>query len=265
MLPLLGFAVWGQNAQTPRFAAKPSAIPGVVVEGPDDGAYADAIEANLGPERTAETNSWLPFAVIVTNNTSQGILAFAGRWILTDPRGGKTELVMTRALFQAPLSQVGPGQAVVFLPIRILAARNPGLGLPIGSADYQPDELHRFQSAQKIRFTLDGVVFTSGQFVGPDFVREYGQLRAESTAGYQLATALIARRDAGTPLPDILRWLQETAATRPGGPFGTRNWDAAVTSREAASYLRRYQSGGEEVMYRLAQERLSLPHLTVYR
>jgi hypothetical protein len=57
MLPLLGFAVWRQNAQTPRFAAEPSAIPGVVVEGPDDGAYAGNIDAILGPEQSSSCRS----------------------------------------------------------------------------------------------------------------------------------------------------------------------------------------------------------------
>jgi hypothetical protein len=262
MLPVSALA---QPVNAQELVVEPFTAPNVLVAGRGNGRYPANIDAFLGTQRTAETNYWLPFAITVSNNADQEIVAFAARWTLTDSNGNETNKVMTRSLFQTPDSKVGPGKTVVLLPFWLLGGEPPGLR-NLNPADYQASELPGFQNARKVRIVLDGIVFASGQFIGPNTAGEYEQLLAESTAGLNLATTLIAKRDAGVPVSAIVEWLQQTAAKQPAnGSLLSRDWNTARTARQAAIYLRTYRSGGEVRMYTMAQQELQRPHLRIYR
>ena len=174
---------------------------------------------------------------------------------------------MTRSLFQNLEYQIGPGKSVAVLPFWVLTSEQRGFRHNVNAEAYQPQELRAFQNASMIRVALDGVVFASGQFAGPNSAHEYEQLQAESTSGYALASSLLAKRDAGVPVSGIVEWLQQTASIRPAGAtsFGDRDWSTARTSQEAALYLGTYKRGGESRMYARAQQELERSHLKIYR
>ncbi len=264
LLSILPFGAWAQVTSSQTFSVNPSAIAGVSVSGRGMGQYPPNVDIVLGSARNEATNFWLPFGIIVSNNTSQPIVGFAARWTATDSSGQESVTIMTRSLFQSPELQIAPGQSVVLLPFWLLANQHRGIR---GSLDlgYQPSDLRAFQNARSIRVTLDGVVFGSGQFVGPNEANEYGQLQADGIAGYNLASAVLAKWDARDSVSSIVAWLQQTAASRPTDSVWSRDWTAAITARTAGIYLRAYNSGGGSRLYGVAQQQVQSPHITIYR
>jgi len=175
LLPLIARA---QPAQ-PSFTAEPCTIPDVVLGQPAaPGQYPPNIDSVLGPTRTPETDSWLPFAVTVSNNATHSIVAYAARWTIVDKSGAETDKVTIRSLLEDPSLQISPGTTVVLLPFWLLAGHQRGVRASLTAADYQPDDLHEFQTARSIRVVLDGVVFSSGEFAGPNTTHAYEQLQA---------------------------------------------------------------------------------------
>lgn len=267
LLSILPFGAVLQVASAQTLVVDPSGIPGITVSGPETGRYAPGINALLGSVRNQETNAWLPFGFVASNNTAQPIVAFAARWLVTDSSGRQTERIMTRSLMQGPKLFVAAGESVLLLPFWLLASNHRGIPGLVSSATTgsEPSELTVFQNAQSIRATLDAVVFASGQFVGPNVGNELACFQAAGAAPYNLATSILAKRDAGVATEAIVNWLRQTAATQAAGSLQSRDWNTAVTAREAGAYMRAYSSGGESGMFALAQERMQGPHFAVHQ
>lgn len=266
MLPVLLFGSLLQVVTAQTFILDPSAIPGVTIAGRDSGQYPPIVDAVLGSARNQETNEWLPLRFVATNNSSLPIVGFAARWTITDFSDQHVERVLTRSLMESPKLPIAPGESVVLLPFWRLAS-HPGIRgsldaatTALGSAD-----LHQFENAQNVHATLDGVVFASGQFAGPNVANEFPYFQAEGMAGYSLASMILAKRDAGVASDAIVDWLRQEAAARAGGSLLSRDWSTAATAREAGVYLRVYGSFGESRMFAFAQQRVQGPHFTVHQ
>jgi hypothetical protein len=63
----------------------PSEVPGVQLVGPQSPEFLPLIDGVLGPTRQPTTNDWLPYSVILTNQTEDKIVGIAIRWTTVDP------------------------------------------------------------------------------------------------------------------------------------------------------------------------------------
>ena len=124
--------------------------------------------------------------------------------------------------------------------------------------------LSNLQSAAGIQFTLDGVVFSSGQFVGPNGAQEYEEYVAETTVPAQILAKVLAMQTASEPVQSILAWLQATRDQ----PVNRKvdGWqNSRMASRVARRLLMSYQSGGEAKLSEIAQLLARAPAIRLYR
>ena len=91
-IPAFCLLAGGAGAQVAQQAltVEQTSIPNILIAGRGAGAFPPGIDAIDGSERTPETNYWLPYAITLSNNTSEGIVAMAVRWTLTDLNGRVT-------------------------------------------------------------------------------------------------------------------------------------------------------------------------------
>lgn len=267
VLSILPFGAFLHAASAQTFSVNVSTIPGVTVAGSGAAQYSQNVDAVLGATRNQGTNDWLPYGFVASNNTAQAIVAFAARWQIVDSSGAEGARILTRSLMESAGLAIAPGESVVILPAWLLAGHHAGIPNLVNSAMAagEAGELKRFQGARAIHVTLDGVVFASGQFAGPNVDNELPYFQAEGAAGYNLASAILAKKDAGVSSSQIVDWLQQTAATQASGTLQSRDWNTAVTAREAQLYLRLYRAGGESKVFAFAQQRFQGPHFAVHQ
>src|SRR5579872_2586398 len=215
-------ALWPQTV-----SVAPSNVSGVEIleaQAPQASPYVDQI---LGPIRSELLNAWLPYGVVLRNCSAQPLMAVAVRWEVTGPDGRIDKVVMENTAWDQSAYRLPPGKNVVVLPVLVLSdgSRLPASSVP-GSG-----KLPGFQSAQSIKVNLDGVVFPSGQFVGPDIGHEFERGVAYTTVPPQVAAKVLEMKTTGVPIADIAAWLQTTSApvrrwfaTRRRYPLSERRW-----------------------------------------
>jgi hypothetical protein len=250
-------AVTVQTALSQTVNVEASTLPGIEILGASAPDYRSAIDQILGPVRSSDMEAWLPFGIVLKNNTSQTIAAVAVTWDLTNAMSqasAKTFKYRTRhELFTQPRRQIAPGKRAV---------AHWGLLVPEGTrvpARVATGNLANFQNSTSIRVTLDGVVFASGQFVGPDS-QAYEYYQVHTTVPPQIAAKVLAMRDAGEPAANIVKWLQAVAVSDRGAVDQT----AHETARTARGLLSHYRARGEASLYQVAAKQ-SEPPIRVFR
>src|SRR5581483_8089501 len=176
----------GMAAQPLTVAA--CGIPGVTVKAAPSADYFEIADELLGPNRPAGLNAWLPYGVAITNRSPQNILAVAVRWTISTASGPVTKTI-TPSSFDQPRQQLAPGKSAIIVPHAFLA----GGPLPkvFQSSAGVVRELATFQAARAVEVALDGVVFASGQFEGPDTNKEFEELVAATTAPAHVASTVL--------------------------------------------------------------------------
>ena len=230
-----------------------SRVPGVDLLGPPDAEYAAAIRHFFGPPGRAEVTTWLPFGVLVANHTAETLVAVAVRWQLTSD-SGTMQYSLAEQAFDSPRALVPPGGNGVALPAGWLA---DSLRLP------PPSNLPDFRGARTIEATLDGVVFASGQFAGPDTGKEFESYVADTTIPGQVAARVLAMKDSGEPVSRIVAFLE--SQSRPTDHQVDRWWDAEAGRRIARQLLSSYRSGGEAGLYQVAATYTAAPAIRLFR
>jgi len=258
---LFGFLLCaGSLAQDVTVA--PCGVAGVTVAGASSAEYFETVDEVLGATRSPSLNAWLPYGVTLTNRTSQHIAAIAVRWVVTNHRGQASPVTVTHSMFDQPRLQVAPGKSVVALPVALLGTaplpRQFQLTPPPGVLPVQ-GHLAEFQGARKVQATLDGVVFASGQFVGPDNAKEFEELVAETTVPAHIASTVLAMNASGEAIGTVAAWLEANSKLQ----TGDRN--AQVTARTAKLLLDDYKRGGEALLYEVAQGYAQGPGIKLYR
>ncbi len=253
-------------AQT--LSVTPSAIPDVQILAPPSADYLAAVNRFFGPERSPNLNNWLPYGIVLTNRTSQTIVAIAARWDSSGNLHGG-QFVLEYDAFNNPGSQLTPGKTAVVFPNLTLVL--DGLQLPPSfQLTPQPgsiagdNTLSNLQSTAGIQFTLDGVVFASGQFVGPNGAQEYEEYVAEATVPAQISGKVLAMQAASESVQSILAWLQATQDQ----PVNRKvdGWqNLRISSRIARRLLMSYRSGGETKLSETAQLLAQAPAFHLYR
>jgi len=157
---------------------------------------------------------------------------------------------------------VTPGKSVIALPVALLGAsplpRQFQLPPPPGTVP-TPGHLADFQNAQKVQVNLDGVVFASGQFVGPNSGKAYEEFVAETTVPAHVASTVLAMKESGEAIRTVVAWLEENSKPR------VNDRSAQVTARTAKILLADYKRGGEALLYEVAQGYEKGPGIHVYR
>ena len=235
----------------------------MTVAGAPAAEYFEAVDELLGAQRSAHLNAWLPYGMALTNRTSQNIMALAVRWVAINEKGQATPLLtVTPSMFDQPRQQVAPGKTVIVLPAALLGngslPRQFQLTPPQGFVA-PPGDLALFQSAQKVEAMLDGVVFASGQFVGPNSAKEYEEFVAETTVPAHVASTVLAMKASGEAIGTVVAWLEEN------GKFRSGDRNAQVTGRTARGLLSAYKGGGEALLYEVAQGYAQGPAIRLYR
>jgi hypothetical protein len=255
---LLFLALFWQVTNAPgAVVVHPSSIPGVALIGPDDPSFHDAVTQVLDPSLTPTTNDWLPFSALITNNTSQPIVAVIVKWAKVRPDGIRGNLIVQREFFNSSRPRVEAGKSAVALPGWVFLRPSPS---GLHDETNQPahfSQLQTFQSATSVEVTLDGVLFASGQFSGPDETQGFKVLEALqfSRSVYSEASA---RNASGQPVAEVVNWLEGIASQgrnlepdpHTGVPINSQAYGMA---RAANVLLGAYKARGAELMYQFAQ------------
>ena len=166
-------------------------------------------------------------------------IAVAVRWQLTNTKGQTFSYIVTHNVFNQPRHQLAPAVSLVAVPLTVLLE---GTRLP---AQLGIGELPNFQSSQSIDVALDGVVFASGQFVGPNTGHEFESYRADTTVPPHIAAKVLAMQSAGEPIANVIESV--TATER------SKDLDLSVAGREARQLLQNYRRKGEAFLYQIAR------------
>ena len=119
--------------------------------------------------------------------------------------------------------------------------------------------LTEIQGATNLDVYLDGMVYASGQFAGPDTMHEFESWNAETTAAPQVAAQVMAKKAAGDATADIVAWLQATAPLEKSHDLMEQ-----VTGRTARQLVRTFNRSGEARFYQEAGGEAQ-PPIKLYR
>jgi len=229
----------------------PCGVSGVTVAGAPSADYFERADEVLGGTRAPLLNAWLPYGVSLTNRAPQNIVAIAVRWLVTNSNGQPVVFSAESATFDNPRQQVPPGKSVIAVPVAVLLAAPRTLT--------GPGRLAEFQNARKVEVSLDGVVFASGQFAGPNNGKVYEQFVAETTVPAHVASTVMAMKEVGESVTTVVAWLESSTRPHSAAP------NARITARVAKALLAAYQRGGEALLYEKAQGFEKSPAIRLYR
>jgi hypothetical protein len=206
-LLLLSLASAGPLIFAQKLTVLPSDVPGIRVTGfqsPDFKPVADKVLGNSLPPATGD---WLPYSTALTNNTAQTVVGLAVRWGATDADGVSVPAYRLNTIpafaNSTRFNMIKPGETVVVLPIRILFAATPMVSRDVSSVPNQGQQLQVLKNAAEVEISLDGVVFDTGQFAGPDTEQEYEQAVSLSADRQKLASSILAKRPPARQFPRL--------------------------------------------------------------
>jgi hypothetical protein len=244
--PLVLAAALTCSAQ--QVIVQPSAIAQVEVVSPQAPGFSACVAHLVGTDQPRNLAAWLPYAIIIRNNSQQALAAISAVWTVAFGGGPLVHSASVDAQwFDVPGRQIQPGETVLAIPAGILKqARDVkpfADGRGIGN-------LQNFQPAQRIEISVAAVVFTTGQFAGSDADHVYEQWQAEIEAPRSVAAAVLEMK-ATQPIPDILAWLQTLATRR--SPRSSGDFNADVKGSTARGMLNTYSTRGQAALYSMAQ------------
>ena len=255
-LPALLFLAAAASAQT--IVVHPSKVPGVTMTGPRDAPYGEEVDRILGPVRPPSMTGWLPYGVVVSNGTSQTIVAVAVRWVTAGANGMARTYTFPYEMFGRAPRQIQPGKSVLSLFDMQLFDGPPRPALE-SLFQNRMGRLAEIQGATNTDVYLDGVVYASGQFAGPDTMHEFESWQAETTAAPLLAAQVVAKKGAGEPTANIVSWLQATAPLEK-----SHDLTEEVTGRTARQLVQTFNRSGEARFYQEAGSEAQ-PLIKLYR
>ncbi|HEY3839170.1 MAG TPA: hypothetical protein VGL72_21495, partial [Bryobacteraceae bacterium] len=191
-----------------RVVIPPSTIAGILLIGPQAPNFTPAVARVLGSDQPPAFLAWLPYGVVIQNNSSQALAAICVAWTGTFSTKATATAIGCEDGFNRPLHQITPGQSVVAMPRGILLratdlrpySRGAGLG-----------NLSNWQRAESIAVSVDSLVFASGQFVGSDTAGEYEKFKAQLAVPQSVAATLLQKKETDT-ISDVIKWLQSLDA-----------------------------------------------------
>jgi hypothetical protein len=241
---------------------------GLILIGPADPRFDKLLKGLLGDETTPELDALRPYSVILHNNSSQTVVAYALRWEYTRPTGkrvhvdlsdGQITRLMDGATRKTPTEydKVGPGidphSWAVATPPTVLKTSS-GARDRAKDANYQ-DFLQklvtRFGQGQDVSITLDGAFFEDGSFVGPNKTHLFENFTTEVLAKQNFVQQVVVAAQQGRSMDDVARELRASLPDSPAKPTlasdGTIRGDEQYYRYEYASrFLSIYRNAGQE-------------------
>jgi len=254
-LVLLTLASAGQLVFAQGITVLPSGVPGIQVTGSRSAAFQALADRVLGTSIPPATKDWLPYSFTLTNNTAQTVVGLAVRCVTIDPNGITIPIsgLNTIPAFDSipRFNSIKPGETAVVLPMRILSASTPMVTRDVSSMPNQAQQLEFLRSASEVEISLDGVVFDTGQFAGPDATEGYELAVNLISDRQKMASAILAKRAAGEPVSSVVDWLttivaQAAPAARGRGGVGQ---SPSLKPAIARGFLAAYRAGGEQELY----------------
>jgi hypothetical protein len=241
-----------------------------------DPTFTPQVEALWGGALTRELETLKPFSVLLRNDSSRTVIAYSVRWVCTAP-DGKT---FVRNMFSPNLSpdidnglSIPVGQLAFVSPTHAITtataakARNTAGGR--GGAVLQPDADRKIAEAMwkqaSVTISIDGVVFSGGEFVGPDESHTYDMARGITQARRQLITEFVERKNSGEGDAATDNWLKAIANPAPSRDRVAIDWVAIYRSSAASNLLRIKRSNGASAAVEFAKNQLSRPHLQLWK
>jgi hypothetical protein len=237
--------------------------PGIELIGSQSPDFQASLEAITGPGVMSALGAWVPFTVVIKNNSSQPIVAYHIFWSMGR---GRTGLGIGSLSFTDPAGYLKPGQAVAYLPQYELT-RSGTAELP--SKLLQRGMTTRLSALAKqgaISISVDSAIFASGQFVGRDQEENFAHDVAGFTAWRAVDTQVQSELAAGKSSDEIAAELSQIARQPiEAASRETHDWNAQVRIDQARHLLRTYQRSGEQALHDLVEQQLQQPEIVVHR
>jgi hypothetical protein len=237
-------------------------VPGIELVGWKSPDFPAALEAVAGQQALGQLGDWLPFAIVLKNNSEQALVGYQVLW--SEDTGARWTVGGISAYSLS--GHLKPGEAVAFLPLyQLLGSR--GEDLPTRLRQEQMTmRLAELQRAGRVTISLDSAILASGQFVGTDTKGDFAQNVAAFTAWHTVDEDVQSRLAAGESFESIATVLSQTAdqATENTAKV-TKDWNALERAIHARRLLRLYQNKGAQAVCDLIQKQLQVPMILVHR
>jgi hypothetical protein len=235
--------------------------PGIELIGWKSPDFPAAIEAVAGQQALGQLGDWLPFAIVLKNNSEQALVGYQVLW--SEDTGARCTVGGI-----SPYSLSGylePGEAVAFLPLYQLGSR--GEDLPTRLRQEQMTmRLAELQRAGRVTISLDSAILASGQFVGADTKGDFAQNVAAFTAWHTVDEDVQSRLAASESFESIATILSQTADQAiENTAKATKDWNTLERVIHTRRLLRLYQNKGAQAVCDLVQKQLQVPMILVHR
>jgi hypothetical protein len=242
-----------QIVMAQNLVVQPSSIDGVEFIGPGDAGFPGMVTVLAGATPPPAESDWLPYSGVLVNHTSGKILAVAVRWVKTLPKGQTDTFVFSHKFFPNPAREIAPGGAVVVLPGWLFMKPLPTGGRDATDQMDHASQIQSYRSATRVEMSLDAVVLSSGQCVGPDQSGECGKWIAKEQAR-QLYADESSRFANGASAKEIVDWL-----TSMSNPSGSQDLLQREIAANAKILLKGYSKGGIEWLNRFVASNAPQP------
>lgn len=236
---------------------------GVELIGSQSPDFQTFLQAAISPDVVKQFSAWLPYTVVLRNNSPQPLVAYHMKWALDPPRKGgwgNGEVSGT-----GPEGYLNPGKALVFmLGFNLTDAPRPDK--QAGIQRQGASMLSALQRGNAPTIFLDSAIFASGQFIGPDTDGNFAHDAASFTAWRPIDRQVQSELQAGEPWDTIAGELAQIAnQTVPGSSRATTDWNAQVRKVQARRLLKLYQRSGLQAVLDLLKQQVQQPEILVHR
>jgi len=237
-------------------------IPGVLATAADTSEYGSLPSHIRALSQNPLVAAFQPYSLIVTNRSGQEIIEVALEMVLEDPAGKIMQKVATRSTARASAEhKFAPGRSMNLSVLWLTDVAPPN------ELQAEVERLVQTMERQKtVTLVVDGVLFASGEYVGPNATREFEHLQARLHAGYDLAQRVVKHFENQGPDGELVGLLNSTASTQfRAAPGPSRDWYADVQVSTAKQYLYVHSRGGAEAVLRMAKAAAAKPPMKIYR
>jgi len=234
--------------------------------------FQTSLQAVLGPQ-FYQLGEWLPYTVVLKNNSPQAVVAFDIQWGINSPTTGTGfGVIASPSIETGPRGGPGvlnPGTAIVVVPSFVVLTKGINAST-LSSMERQEGELLALQKARSVAISMDSMVLASGKFVGPDTAGLFPDYVSSFTAwrgvDLEVQSDLAAGKSFAAIAADLSHFAETFASVRkPRRDWTVEDWNAEVRATQARLLLNRYQIDGSQALKDFVQQQLEQPDVLIHR
>jgi len=194
---------------------------GVRLVGATSSTFSQLLQQRVDPEAISLLSPILPYAVIVSNDSSQAVTALTVQYSVKNPAGKPiTYRVTLSTLNRAREEMLLPGELALFVPQQKLCAklRSGSKKMALNKATFNWPSQNLFDSQTEIQISIDVAIFEDGSALGTDAGNTVARRNAHLAAGHDIATSVLAR--SGADLKSYLSQLASVQKHPVDDPYG---------------------------------------------